>query len=162
MSANSEHVLEQLFATQERLYKAGARNFLFIDVPTVHRSAGGKSAHPNCLFDIVTNFDYQNIVPVEKQTEVLDVIRKWNTALGEQINRFSSKYKDATVLLFSAFRVFEVLLDDPESFGLDPADLRRRGGSIWMDHIHPTSAVHDYIASNIADFLSEVPSKKTT
>uniref|UniRef100_A0A8H7Y5Z7 Carbohydrate esterase family 16 protein n=1 Tax=Psilocybe cubensis TaxID=181762 RepID=A0A8H7Y5Z7_PSICU len=45
LSANPEHALEQLFVTQERLYKAGARHFLFIDVPTIHRSAGGKFDH---------------------------------------------------------------------------------------------------------------------
>ncbi|PPQ87976.1 hypothetical protein CVT25_001055 [Psilocybe cyanescens] len=133
--ADPADVLEGLFTSQERLYKAGARNFLFFDVPTLHLS-------------------------LDRQAKLLEVIRKWNTVLGEQINRFSSKHKDATVLRFSAFRVFEVLLDDPETFGLDPADLYRRGGSIWMDHIHPTSAVHDHIASNVADFLSEIPSKQ--
>lgn len=33
--------LEKLFEQQAQLYDLGARNFLFIDVPTVHRSPAG-------------------------------------------------------------------------------------------------------------------------
>lgn len=32
---------ETLFEAQETLYKAGARNFLIIDVPPMHRSPSG-------------------------------------------------------------------------------------------------------------------------
>ena len=33
--------LDELFEEQELLYQAGARNFLFIDVPPIHRSPVG-------------------------------------------------------------------------------------------------------------------------
>ena len=37
-----EGQLEKLFRLQEQLYDAGARNFVFIDVPPVNRFPGGR------------------------------------------------------------------------------------------------------------------------
>lgn len=35
-------LVEDLLDTQRDLYDAGARNFLFIDLPTIHRAPAGK------------------------------------------------------------------------------------------------------------------------
>ena len=69
---------------------------------------------------------------------------------------FSEKYPDSTLLLFSAYRTFSALLDDPDSYGLPPGQENLRGGSVWVDHLHPTSKVHDIIAQNVAEFLESV------
>jgi hypothetical protein len=37
--------MEKLFSLQDALYEAGARNFLFIDVPPIHRSPAGNSIY---------------------------------------------------------------------------------------------------------------------
>ena len=44
----------------------------------------------------------------------------------------------------------------PEVYGFDKEDVRKYGGSIWVDFLHPTSKVHDHIASNLADFLQDI------
>lgn len=38
-------VVENLLRTQQVLYDAGARNFLLIDAPTIHRTPAGKEDH---------------------------------------------------------------------------------------------------------------------
>lgn len=42
MRSNAPKVIGDLIATQEKLYHAGARNFLFIDVPPIHRSPASR------------------------------------------------------------------------------------------------------------------------
>ena len=44
----------------------------------------------------------------------------------------------------------------PEVYGFNNEHVRKNGGSVWMDSLHPTSKVHDHIASNLADFLQEI------
>lgn len=46
--------LETLFELQEDLIEDGARNFLFIDVPPVHRSPSG-TQHPPCPYALMCN-----------------------------------------------------------------------------------------------------------
>ena len=60
------------------------------------------------------------------------------------------------MFLFSSYRLFESILDMPEVYGFDIEDVRKNGGSVWMDFLHPTSKVHDHIASSLADFLQDI------
>lgn len=39
---DATNTIKHLFSIQKKLYETGARNFLFIDVPPVHRSPAGK------------------------------------------------------------------------------------------------------------------------
>jgi hypothetical protein len=66
--------------------------------------------------------------------------------------------KDITALLFSSFQTFERILDHPEEHGIRPEETKKRVGEIWTDGLHPTSAIHDIIASDMADFLYSVKS----
>jgi phospholipase/lecithinase/hemolysin len=87
---------------------------------------------------------------------VFEKFQAWNTALRNAAQQFGKNHPDATVLVFSSFEVFDTILDRPEEHGFDPKDVKRSGGSVWMDHIHPTSKVHDYIARHVAAFLESV------
>ena len=42
-------------------------------------------------------------------------------------------------------------------YGLPPSNVRKANGGIWMDRMHPTSAVHDELAKEMAEFLGGVP-----
>lgn len=127
-SSQHQSTLETLFKLQDELYEAGARNFLFIDVPPIHRSPA---------------------VPEHRQNSAS--FDNWNTSLRVGAKKFSDAHDDATVLLFSSFRAFETFLDDPEVNGFEKKDIRKWGGSVWVDHIHPSSQVHEFIASHVAD-----------
>lgn len=80
----------------------------------------------------------------------------WNSALRRQVQAFCAMHDDITALLFSSHRLFQSLLENPEVYGFEAQDAHKMGGGIWFDYIHPTSKVHDFIASDVADFLEEV------
>ncbi|PIL24007.1 hypothetical protein GSI_13758 [Ganoderma sinense ZZ0214-1] len=128
------NAVEELFVEQEALYQAGARNFLFIDVPPIHRSPGGVSfsrLHP----------DFRRIYEV------------WNSTLRERIVQFTAVHPEITALLFSSWDTFSRVLDDPVSHGFGPEHVSRSRGEIWVDNLHPSSKMHDWIAHDIAQFL---------
>jgi lysophospholipase L1-like esterase len=85
-----------------------------------------------------------------------DIFRSWNGSLRVSARNFAEKHKDCTVLLFSAYQTFDMFLDDPETNGFPADDTNRMGGAIWVDHLHPTSKVHDIVARDLADFLTEI------
>lgn len=82
---------------------------------------------------------------------------QWNLNLREAAKTFSATHADSSVFIFSSFELFNTLLDDPVSFALEESDLKRKQGTIWVDHIHPTSKVHGHIARSLADFLVQIP-----
>lgn len=80
----------------------------------------------------------------------------WNTTLGEALDGFSKSHDDASIFLFSSFEVFENVLDKPKDFGIKEREVRKAGGAIWVDHLHPTSKMHDILASSLAGFLGQI------
>ncbi|KAH9966024.1 hypothetical protein BC827DRAFT_786476 [Russula dissimulans] len=127
-------VIANLFAAQDTLYRAGARNFLFIDVPPLYMSPIGAS-----MGDKVVRFG------------------NWNDELRRGLANFAAGHPDATVMLFSAWDTFSRILSDPARYGFNPADRTTQGGSIWFDFMHPTSRVHSILAAEIAQFLASQP-----
>ncbi|KAF7368869.1 Thermolabile hemolysin [Mycena venus] len=125
----SEHEdnLKKLFEAQESLYLSGARNFLFVNVPPIHRSPSrGKE------------INYEN----------------WNTELQKAAVLFAEVHPDTTVMIYSSWDTFNALLDDPVAHGFPAQDVNKENGSIWMDVLHPTSKVHDLVARDMSTFLS--------
>ncbi|PCH37995.1 carbohydrate esterase family 16 protein [Wolfiporia cocos MD-104 SS10] len=130
--------VKRLFTEQERLYKVGARNFLFIDVPPIHRSPIGLALQAAGQGG---SFTYE----------------VWNSQLKESIAQFSAAHSDATIFLFSSWDTFNRVLDNPVAHGFTPKDPVKKWGGIWYDHLHPTSRMHDWIAHDLADFLNAQP-----
>jgi len=136
--AQIEHNIKELFTYQERLYAVGARNFLFIDVPPIHLSPA---------------------VADHRREEASRLYSTWNFSFCRQIEAFCAAHGDLTALLFSSYRLFMSLLENPNTHGFEAQDVHKMGGDIWADHLHPTSKVHDIVASGIADFLTRVDKK---
>ncbi|KZT09511.1 carbohydrate esterase family 16 protein [Laetiporus sulphureus 93-53] len=130
--------VDSLFDLQEDLYNAGARNFLYIDVPPLHRSPAGKRP---------TSLDSAKMAPNER----------WNIELKRAAKDFASRHKDSTVLIYSSWDTFSRIMDDPVAFGFQPGDVRKRGSSMWVDRLHPTSKMHNVVARHLAEFLASVP-----
>ncbi|KAL1685207.1 hypothetical protein GGG16DRAFT_129548 [Schizophyllum commune] len=129
-----EEAFQRLFAAQDDLYQVGARNFVFIDVPHINRSPAVPISHKD-------------------KSERYD---DYNGMLIAHARQFATAHPDATVLLFSSARTLDRILDDPDIFDLPPGDVREPFSSIWTDQLHPTSAVHDVFAMDIAEFLKGV------
>lgn len=77
----------------------------------------------------------------------------WNEGLQKAMDEFATSHDDATVLFFSSSETFTKLIDNPSRYGFSEGAVQQFGGSMWRDHIHPTSRVHDFIAHDIAAFL---------
>ena len=60
------------------------------------------------------------------------------------------------MLLYSSHATFTKILDNPEKYDFKAADVRRQGGSVWVDQLHPTSKVHRVVAQEVAEFLETV------
>lgn len=70
-------------------------------------------------------------------------------------------HSNTSTFLYSSSAFFNGLLDNPTVFGFDAGQGRKMGGYVWIDHIHPTSRVHDCLASDIASFLSNISAAPT-
>jgi len=151
----------ELFLGEERLYEAGARNFLFIDVPPIDRA-------PACTQ--LTMFDVEDGDREATIRRAADRFANWNIALAKRVRDFSSSHSPpngksheksdepdaATVLLYSAHKTLTTILDDPIRHDFPPTDVSKMEASIWADHLHPTSRVHDFWARDLGAFLSSV------
>ncbi|KAJ7198851.1 hypothetical protein GGX14DRAFT_373690 [Mycena pura] len=130
-SENSEN-LKNLFEAHETLYNTGARNFLFANIPPIDRSPGVLSSFPRGTAENYVN---------------------WNTELKKAAALFATAHHDATVMIYSSWDTFNTLLDDPKAHGFSAEDVYRAGASIWVDALHPTSKVHDFVARDLSTFL---------
>ncbi|KDQ09579.1 carbohydrate esterase family 16 protein [Botryobasidium botryosum FD-172 SS1] len=135
---SSAAALDLLFEAQEMLFEAGARNFLFIDIPPINRSPAASLA---------------------RAASVDPLYKSHNTQLSSRIARFVKSHPEISAFQFYAYDMFNQMLDNPEMYGFNPKDVRKAGGSVWVDHLHPTSAVHKVIAENVASFLYEIEGK---
>ena len=60
-------------------------------------------------------------------------------------------------MVFSSWDTFNRILDDPVAHGFQVTDTSKALGGIWVDHIHPSSRVHDFVAHDISEFLQSQP-----
>lgn len=129
-----EGQLEKLFGLQEQLYDAGARNFVFIDVPPVNRFPGGLAARRG-------------------NPEVAMKYREWNDVLRTQVEGFREKHPDVAAFIWSSYDVFNRIMDNPAEFGFKADQVSKPFSEVWVDHLHPRGAVHKVIAKEISEYL---------
>jgi hypothetical protein len=55
--------------------------------------------------------------------------------------------------IFSAYRVFEDILERPERHGFETKDPGEIRGGIWVDGLHATDRVHRILAGALGEFL---------
>ena len=88
---------------------------------------------------------------------------QWDlSALSNHVAKFTTAHPDATALIFSAYDTFSRVVASPAGYGFDEEEAHEAGGSIWFDHLHPTSAMHAIIAGEIADFLMAQRTKESS
>ena len=83
----------------EDLYQTGARNFLFLNVPAVHRSP-------------LTMNSNESSTIVELQRKA---ITDFNLKIRNMATSLVERHKDATAFVFDTFTLFNEVLDDPSS-----------------------------------------------
>ena len=88
-----------------------------------------------------------------------ETFRNWNKILRSQAEIFLTAPINAgsTLLIYSSYALFDNILSNPEKYGFHAQDVRKPGGAIWMDRLHPTSKMHEIIAGDIQEFLRSFP-----
>lgn len=144
-SSHYEPAMQKLFAAQELHYEVGARNFVFVDVPPIHRTPALR-ANDHDIQSHDGSFPYQ----------------QWNNLLTANVETFAASHPDASVFLFSSWDSFNRALDNPTGHGLEPSDVAKPFGKVWVDYLHPGTALHRVIAKDLTRFLEGVRPHPTT
>lgn len=90
----------------------------------------------------------------EKRSARLEL---WNKLLREKAQEFASKHEEVTVLLFSSWATFSRVMDNPKAYEFTQKDTVSAASRMWVDHLHPTTKMHDIVARDVAEFLTSVP-----
>jgi lysophospholipase L1-like esterase len=128
-----------LDAAHELYVKAGARNFLILDVPPIDRSSRGAFPSRQCgkLPDGCS-------VQAMGLTELMAPrYAAWNTLLSAHVSDFASSTPKANVFLFSQHHVLSRIIDGPDVYGLAGED------EIWADELHLTEKTHRVFAAEV-------------
>ncbi|KAM0787124.1 hypothetical protein ACM66B_006376 [Microbotryomycetes sp. NB124-2] len=149
--------LSRSYAGQvDELYRAGARNFLFLTVPATEKSP------------LITGFG-QDAVEI-----VSENIGTFNEALTEYCNGFKTLYPDASFVLVDTRPIFDAILANPLQYGFtDTTDACPLYDFIdndpnlylplcpwplpqyfWRNDYHPTWRVHQLLATVVKDLMS--------
>ena len=83
----------------------------------------------------------------------LTIIAHWNQTLRNKAAQFTTAHPDATAFVWSSHDLFNKILDNPAKYGRLEDDRLKMNGSIWYDHIHPTSGVHRGVAEGMVELL---------
>jgi phospholipase/lecithinase/hemolysin len=143
----------------EQLYSAGAKNFLFLNVPPVDRSP-------------LTTAQGANASALEAKD-----IAYFNSQVSVLATNLTTTHKDATAFVFDTNTLFTQVLDDPQRFpetalyknttnycvgyenGTPTEDYFNATCGIpvneyfWLNSLHPTYPMMDRLANNISQDL---------
>ncbi|KAK1671571.1 hypothetical protein BDP55DRAFT_617426 [Colletotrichum godetiae] len=146
----------------EEVYEAGARNFLFLNVPPLERmprttqsSAAGER------------------IPLEKAA-----VEDWNERLGVLVNDLRETHGDVTMFQYDTYGLFDRVIDTPGRYketavykntttycsayqnGTPEPDTKwdnctyAANEYMWINSLHPTSPVHLALARSISRALA--------
>ncbi|KAL0766879.1 hypothetical protein CaCOL14_010450 [Colletotrichum acutatum] len=165
-NGNSTDLHPMIFNKYEKLveevYEAGARNFLFLNVPPLERmprttqsSAAGER------------------IPLEKAA-----VEDWNERLGAFVSDLREAHGDVTVFQYDTYGLFDRVMDTPERYketavykntttycsayqnGTPEPDTKwdnctyAANEYMWINSLHPTSPVHLALARSISRALA--------
>ncbi|KAL3459572.1 hypothetical protein BJX64DRAFT_291076 [Aspergillus heterothallicus] len=128
-------VLERYFAQIDRIYGCGARSFVAINVPQMHRS-------PKLLsYNARTRRRYEKVV------------LEFNQQLEIAVLQWSQDHDDSSITIYDAWTFTGGVLDNPRKYGFVDSTCMGEEGCVWWNSFHPRSAFHDLLAQDIARFL---------
>ncbi|KAH7146145.1 putative lysophospholipase A [Dactylonectria macrodidyma] len=134
------------------LYKAGYHNYLFMNLPPIHRSPS-----------------YVNKV---KPSLNATMVEWWNSRLSKHTSQFSRDYKSTKILLYDSFSFLNNVLDNPSDFqitnttgfcsGYNNETVLTNPGAFgcapldsyfWYNSGHISSHVHKLVAKDLIRYL---------
>ena len=156
-------ILEQYTIQVNDVYTAGARNFLFLNVPPVQRSP-------------LTTAQGSDASALE--AEAIAIFNAGLATMAQNLQQNASASKTRiSVNVFDAYTLFNEVLDNPKAFPqtagyvnttdycpayengtsalttFDPSCVAPLDAYFWLNTLHPTFPMHDLLASEISDSL---------
>ncbi|KDR69860.1 hypothetical protein GALMADRAFT_912633 [Galerina marginata CBS 339.88] len=131
-SAFSDTLLNAYFALVQKLYNAGARNFLFANVPPIDRS-------PLMLAQSTS-----------AQALEKSVIGTFNTKLAAKISAFQSANSGVKTFLWDSNAQFTTILNSPQTYGFqDATSFGSAANMFWGNNYHPSTYANVFFAQTI-------------
>ncbi|KAF8607863.1 hypothetical protein BDV93DRAFT_589454 [Ceratobasidium sp. AG-I] len=135
-AAFSDTLLNAYFALVQKLYAAGGRNFLFLNVPNVDRS-------PLMLAQAASDRAAEKAV-----------IDGFNTKLAAKVAAFTSANSGTKTWVYADDVKLNTLLDSPTTYGFqDATSYGDASNLMWCNNYHISAGVHDYYAKDVAALL---------
>jgi len=132
-----DRVCESYFDMVEELYQHGARNFMFLSVPPMHRFSSWSMWGEAVVEHLITGVKRLNMQIVIRSTQ------------------FRQRHSDVHIYHWDGYATFNRLLDNLESNGFNPDAnvLCNTGDCFWWDPGHPSTAAHFIFAEEMARLL---------
>ncbi|KAG9016244.1 hypothetical protein FRB90_003636 [Tulasnella sp. 427] len=119
----TDTLLTAYFNQVQKIYDAGGRNFLFVNVPPVERSP------------LVDN-TLQMVSQSSASTEKAEII-SYNTKLASKIQAFKSSHSDVTTYLYDSWSKLTQILNSPKTYGFQDATSQGSGSNVvWCNVYH--------------------------
>ncbi|GJE94712.1 carbohydrate esterase family 16 protein [Phanerochaete sordida] len=115
---------------------AGARNFLFINVPPVNRS-------PMMMSN-----------GAAERAQEAAVIAGYNAKLARRVQWLLGNNTAVKTWLWDSHTAFAAILNDPRAYGFVDNTTFGQPNAFWGDNYHPSSTAHELCAQNIANILN--------
>lgn len=87
-----------------------------------------------------------------KGAKAHEAYASWNELLKAKAQGFSAKYPDVTVIIFPAWDLFSRILENPAVAGVSKPG-NEGVEMLFVDGVHPTSAVHAKVADELEAVL---------
>ncbi|KAF2012528.1 carbohydrate esterase family 16 protein [Aaosphaeria arxii CBS 175.79] len=136
-------ILDDYFGQVEILYRAGARNFVFLSVPPINKS-------PLMLGQ-------------SKQAQELEAkyIVQFNDALANRTGSFKARHEDSRAVVVDSQAPFNAAINDPKKYGSKDATCFNSDGKscLWFNDYHPGLAIHKLVAEAVVRAWNGPPFK---
>jgi phospholipase/lecithinase/hemolysin len=130
----SQQIVNRYFEQVETLYKAGGRNFAFLNVPPIQR------APVNLL---QTDAD---------QASIAAAVAQYNVLLQTASDAFQKNNPGSTTIVVDTQNPFNVMLDNPTVYGATNATCYDSDGTtcLWWNSYHPALEIQQLVGDTVA------------
>lgn len=127
-------LIRRYFEQAQRLYDLGARNFVFLTVPPIHKTP----------FAIAEGA----MVAQRKAAAVV----QYNQLLSQAVSKFKSTHNNLHAVLYDTTGPFNYAISNPDNYGAADATCVHADGKtcLWSDEQTPGIAIQDLVAQGLA------------
>ncbi|TVY84411.1 Acetylesterase [Lachnellula suecica] len=129
--------LNQYSALMETMYQTGAKNLFIVNVPPLNRS-------PLLLED-----------GSESAERYASCVQNFNENLASYVQTWQSNHPDATIKIYDVHTFFSKVLDNPTAYSFTDNTCQDADNCIWAGSFHILSAMHEIIAKDMKNMLSQ-------